>query len=173
LIYKKAFGIKNFSDINFDFLEAQVEGRWPMKLFGTMHYRFGGGGFASAQRVDYNDFKHFFGNFLTQGETDLLGFFTIKYYTHSTNRYFAEAHIEHHFDGFFFNKIPGFRKLKLEEVIGFHFLYTPTRKQYFQLDLGIENILKIFRVDFVTGFGSTKGEYYFGGRVGMALDLRR
>ena len=173
LIYKKAFGIKNFSDINFDFLEAQVEGLWPMKLFGTMHYRFGGGGFASAQQVDYNDFKHFFGNFLTQGETDLLGFFTIRYYTHSTNRYFAEAHIEHHFDGFFFNKIPGFRKLKLEEVIGFHFLYTPTRKQYFQLDVGIENILKIFRVDFVTGFGSTKGEYYFGGRVGMALDLRR
>jgi len=58
-------------------------------------------------------------------------------------------------------------------VIGFHFLYTPTRKQYFQLDVGIENILKIFRVDFVTGFGAAKGEYYFGGRVGMALDLRR
>jgi len=70
----------------------------------------------------------------------------------STNLYFAEAHVEHHFGGFLFNKIPGIRKLKLGEVLGFHFLYTPTRQQYFQIDAGIDNIFKLIRVDFVTGF---------------------
>jgi hypothetical protein len=171
VIYKRGIPINNFSQTNFDFLEARIRGEIPMKLLGTMHFRFGGGGFASRGFVDYPDFKHFFGNFLNQGETDLLGFFTVKYYRFSTDKYFAEAHVEHHFGGFLFNKIPGFRKLKLREVVGFHFLYTPQRKDYYQLDVGIENILKIFRVDFIAGFkGDRRTE--LGARIGMALDFR-
>ena len=85
--------------------------------------------------------------------------------------YFAEAHIEHHFGGFLFNKIPGIRTLKLDEVVGFHFLYTPARKQYFQLDIGFANILKVLRVDFVAGFGAQKHEQYFGGRMALALSI--
>jgi hypothetical protein len=166
--YRKAFEIKNFSDLNFDFLEGSLEGTIPMKLVGQSFYRIGGGGFINNKKVDYDEYKHFYGNFMTQGNTDLMGFYLIRYYHFSTKRYFAEAHIEHHFNGFFFNKIPGFRKLKLREVVGGHFLYTDTRKQYFQLDVGIENILKIIRVDFVAGFGGQLYTY-FGGRIGLAI----
>jgi hypothetical protein len=173
VIYKRAIAIKGFSDLDYDFLEARLYGTIPMKIIGTMNYRFGGGGFPTRKRVDYADYRHFYGNFMTQGTTDMLGFYTIHYYRHSTNKYFAEAHLEHHFGGFLFNKIPGIRTLKLDEVIGFHFLYTPTRQQYFQIDAGIANILKIFRVDFVAGFGSRKGEQYFGGRMAMSLVLVR
>ncbi len=173
LIYKKAITIKNFSDLNFDFLEARLAGNISLKLIGTLHYRFCGGGFPNHKRVEYADYKHFFGNFFTQGQTDLLGFFTLRYYRHSTNLYFAETHLEHHFGGFVFNKIPGIRTLKLDEILGFHFLYTPVRKQYFQLDAGISNIFKIMRVDFVVGFGSQKQEYYFGGRMALAINLIR
>lgn len=170
LIYKRSIPINGFSDLNFDFLEAKLYGSIPLKLAGTMFYRLGGGGFASRKKVDYADYKHFYGNFLTQGGTDLLGFFLTKYYKHSTDKYFAEAHIEHHFGGFLFNKIPGIRTLKLDEVIGFHFLYTPTRHQYFQLDVGIANIFKLLRVDFVTGF-QEKNVYLFSGRIGINLNL--
>jgi hypothetical protein len=173
IVYKRAIAIKGFSDLDYDFLEAQLYGTIPLKIIGTMFYRFGGGGFPSRKRVDFADYKHFFGNFLTQGTTDLLGFYTINYYRHSTDQYFAEAHLEHHFGGFLFNKIPGIRTLKLDEVIGFHFLYTPTRQQYFQVDAGIANIFKIVRVDFVAGFGSHKGEQYYGGRMAIALVLVR
>ena len=171
LIYKKSIAVKGFSDLNFDFVEAQLEGSIPLKLLGTMHYRFGGGGFPNHKRVEYPDYKHFFGNFFSQGGTDLLGFYLVRYYRYSTDLYFAEAHIEHHFGGFLFNKIPGIRVLKLDEVVGFHFLYTPTRQQYFQLDIGFANILKVLRVDFVAGFGSQKKEQYFGGRVALALSV--
>ncbi len=172
IIYKRAIPIKGFSDQNFDFLEAQLEGNIPMKLFGTMFYRFGGGGFPTHKAVDYPDYKHFAGNFLSTGGTDLLGFYLIRYYRHSTDLYFAEAHIEHHFGGFLFNKIPGIRKLKLDEVLGFHFLYTPARKEYFQLNVGLANIFKILRVDFVAGFlGETV--YHFGGRAAIVFDFRR
>jgi len=171
ITYKKSIAIKGFSDLNFDFLEAQLEGNIPMKLAGTMYYRFGGGGFPNHKNVAYPDYKHFYGNFFSQGGTDLLGFFLLRYYRHSTNVYFAEGHIEHHFGGWLFNKIPGIRKLKLDEVVGFHVLYTPTRQQYLQVDVGIANILKVLRVDFVAGFGSQKNERYFGGRLALALSI--
>jgi hypothetical protein len=172
VIYKRAIAIKGFSDLDYDFLEAQIYGNIPLKIIGTLHYRFGGGGFPTHKKIDYSDYKHFFGNFMAQGNTDLLGFYTIHYYRHSTARYFGEAHLEHHFGGFLFNKIPGIRNLKLDEVIGFNFLYTPTRQQYFQIDAGLANIFKIIRADFVVGFGS-RGEQYYGGRLAMSLVLVR
>ncbi len=171
IIYKKSIPIKGVSDLNFDFLEGQLEGNIPMKLFGTMHYRFGGGGFPNHKRVEYVDYKHFYGNFFTQGGTDLLGFYLVRYYKYSTNLWFAEGHIEHHFGGFLFNKIPGIRTLKLDEVVGFHVLYTPARKQYLQFNVGFANILKVLRVDFVAGFGAQKREQYFGARMALAITV--
>lgn len=173
LIIKQAVPASGFSDLNYNFIEARLAGKISMKMAGTLHYRFGGGGFPYVKRIEYSDYKHFYGNFLTQGETDLLGFFTIKYYRHSTKDYFAEAHLEQHFGGILFGRIPGINKLKLYEVLGFHFLYTPTRQQYFQLDAGIENIFKVLRADFIAGFGSGKKEYYFGARLGLALSFER
>lgn len=171
VIYKKSIPIKGFSDLNFDFLEGQLEGNIPMKLLGTMHYRFGGGGFPNHKRVEYPDYKHFYGNLVTQGGTDLLGFYLVRYYRYSTNLWFAEGHVEHHFGGFLFNKIPGIRTLKLDEVVGFHVLYNPTRKQYLQFNIGFANILKVLRVDFVAGYGSQKREQYYGGRLALALSV--
>ncbi len=172
ITYKEAIPIKGVSDQNFIMLEAQLKGNIPMKLLGTMFYRFGGGGFPLNKAIDYPDYKSFSGNFLNLGGTDLLGFYLIQYYRNTTDQYFAEAHVEHHFGGFLFNKIPGIRKLKLDEVVGFHFLYTPVRKQYFQLNVGLANIFKIIRVDFVAGFDDQL-IHEFGGRVAIALDFRR
>ena len=74
---------------------------------------------------------------------------------------------EHHFDGFFFNKIPYFSKLQLREFITFKGLigglskrnaslyeipsdiHTPNKKPYIEVGFGIENILKVVRVDFL------------------------
>ena len=73
--------------------------------------------------------------------------------------------IEHHFDGFFFNKIPVWRKLGLREVfttkmavssldpkkVSFSDLPTELKGLngfYAEIGFGIENILKLLRVDF-------------------------
>jgi len=172
LIYKKAIPIGGFSELNYDFIEAKLSGKIPMKLLGTLFYRFGGGGFPNNANTDYADYQHFYGNFLNTSDNDLLGFYLLQYYRESTNQYFAEAHMEQHFGGFLFHKIPGIRNLKLGEVLGFHFLYTPTRQEYFQIDAGIDNILKVMRVDFVTGFdGQTV--HRFGVRIGLNLGFIR
>jgi hypothetical protein len=172
ITYREAVPIKGVSDQNFIMLEAQLKGDIPLKILGTTFYRFGGGGFPLAKAIDYPDYKSFSGNFLNLGGTDLLGFYLIQYYRNTTDQYFAEAHIEHHFGGFLFNKIPGIRKLKLDEVVGFHFLYTPVRGAYYQVNAGLANILKIIRVDFVAGFDDNL-IHEFGGRVACVLDFRR
>lgn len=87
----------------------------------------------------------------------------MNYYEFASDKYVSLA-IIHHFDGFFFNKIPVFRRLKLREVVSGKAIigslsdankaklaYTSTltelRTPYMEAGAGIENILKIFRVD--------------------------
>jgi hypothetical protein len=75
---------------------------------------------------------------------------------------------EHHFEGFFFNKIPLFKKLKWREIIGVNGIYgafdesntselvLPDRTFTFadgipfaEAYVGVENIFRFFRVDAV------------------------
>jgi len=75
----------------------------------------------------------------------------LDYYTYSTNNYFVEAHYEHDFSGFLFNKIPLLRKLKVNELMGVHYLYTEKIQHYTEVFFGIEK-LNLARIDFVMAF---------------------
>lgn len=93
--------------------------------------------------------------------------------------HFAALSIDQHFNGFFFNKIPLFKKLKLREVVsgkilyggirdennpdfnlstfkfpvdkqtGLQTTYTLNKTPYIEVSAGIMNIFKVIRVDFV------------------------
>lgn len=79
---------------------------------------------------------------------------------------YLQWNFSHHFDGFFLNRIPGIRKLKLREVIhtrgvwgnvsnankeinamNNHFIKPLGKVPYIEVGFGIENILKILRYD--------------------------
>ena len=87
----------------------------------------------------------------------------MNYYEFVSDKYVSLL-AEHHFDGFFFNRIPLFRKLKWREVVstkgligrvsdknrnlmqfpeGLSELTVP----YVEASAGIENIFKLFRID--------------------------
>ena len=94
---------------------------------------------------------------------------------------YASFNIDHNFNGFFFNKVPLLKKLKLREIASFKIIYGGLREEnnpnrdasllqfptnvdglkttyslngapYMEGSLGIGNIFKLFRVDVVKRF---------------------
>jgi hypothetical protein len=97
---------------------------------------------------------------------DDIAFNTMNFFEFINDRS-ATLFLEHHFDGLFFNRVPLFRRLKWREVVGFKtavgsldpkqreemellpFMYDLSEGPFAELSLGVENILKILRVDAV------------------------
>ncbi len=87
----------------------------------------------------------------------------MNYFEFVSDRW-VSLYYTHHFDGLFFNRIPLLRKLKFREVIWGKALYGTINsendsfnifpentgalsKPYFEAGVGVENILKLFRID--------------------------
>ncbi len=146
--YTKAIPVLN-AVVSYDKLEAWIEKSVDLGLFGEFNWQFKGGTFLSHNRVDFIDFFHFNGN-----QTVFMGsgFQLLNYYMYSTGSSYVMGKVEQNFNGFIFNKIPSFRKLKLQEVLGFSALQTAQSPFIYEINAGIEHIFKVLRVDFVAQF---------------------
>lgn len=170
LVYVKSIpGIFN-SSLNYDQLQFKIEDNISLKLLGNTEYLFRTGVFLNNNNVEFINFKHFNGNQTNLVKNYFDGFQLLDYYVASTIQPYYEAHLQHHFKGFFFNKIPGFRKLKLQEVIGVHFLYNKDFQDWTEVSVGIENIFRVVRVDFISGISQNRATR-FGVRFGIDLNI--
>ncbi len=142
------------ANANYTLLEAGLKGDFKLGLLGTSEFSIKGGDFLTQQNLSFIDYAHFLGNQTYVATNYLEGFQLLPYYQYSTSQQFLEAHYEHHFHGFITNKIPLLRKLKLQEVAGIHLLETPDIR-YGELSIGIEHILKLFRIDWVNSYSNT------------------
>ena len=84
----------------------------------------------------------------------------------NAEKLYGVAHVEHHFNGLITNKIPLFNRLKWHLVAGSNIFYVNRNNYYLEAFAGIENIFKLFRVDFVTAYQAQPGRS-FGIRVGL------
>jgi hypothetical protein len=167
LQYEK--GIQNLmnSVVDFDKWKFSVYDNMNFRMGGEFRYRFSVGGFINNRRVEIPDFRHFNGNQTFFNGHYLNGFQLAPYYRYSnTEKFYALAHAEHHFNGLLTNKIPLFNRLRWNLVGGANTFYVNRDNYYAEVFAGIENILKIFRVDFVTAFQAQPGRS-FGIRLGM------
>lgn len=166
LYYSK--GIKNAfgSDVDFDKWEFDIRKNISFKLLGTSNLRIGTGGFLNDKKVFVQDLKHFNGNETRILANPLNGFQLANYYSNSTDAdIYGFGFLEHHFNGFLTNKIPFFKKLNWHLVGGANVLYVDKNNNYSELFIGLENILKIFRVDFIAGYSNgneVKSAFKFG-----------
>lgn len=139
---------------DYDLASISVEDDIRLGLLGTFAYRVKGGYFLNNKTMYFMDYRHFNGNQTIIANSDYLNSFKLlPYYTYSTNKYYAEAHVEHHFNGFIFNKIPLLKRTKMQEVAGFHTLFNDKLSNYYEVNFAIENIFKVLRVDYVLGYG--------------------
>ncbi len=173
LFYTKGWHVLN-SKVNFDQVEAEVADNLKFGLLGKSRYLLRAGYFINNNSVGDVEQKHFMGNQTILALSDHLhGFQLLPYYDFSTHEYYAEGHYEHHFNGFFLNKIPLLRKLKLKEVGSAHYLITP-EINYAELSVGIEHILKVFRVDWINSFSNQlklKSGFVIGINLGDAIQI--
>lgn len=152
--FKYAKGIKALgSDVNFDKWDFGISDNKNFKLAGLLKYKFGVGGFLNDDKVTIQDYKHFNGNRTLAASPYGNSFQLAPYYANSTTASFYNVgHVEHHFNGLFTNKIPLFKRLNWNLVGGSNAFYVNKNNNYVEFFAGIENIFKIFRVDFVAAY---------------------
>jgi len=152
ITYKRAFPVLN-TTADYDLLSASVSDRIRLGMLGNMAYRVRGGGFLDTKQLYFMDFKYFLGNQTIFNTNDYLSSFRLlPYYTFSADRWFSEVHAEHHFQGFLISQVPLIRKLKIQEVVGAHFLTSNRLQYYYELNFGIEKIFRVIRFDYVLGY---------------------
>jgi hypothetical protein len=135
----------NGSFTDYQFIRSSIDQEVNIGLLGTFKYSIAGGKFLRTNRVEFMDYKHFNGNLTWFSSFRLQDFPGLDYYSNSTTLPFIELHAEQQFKGFLLNKIPGIRKLKLNEVVSFHAMAVENRNRVMELAAGLEK-LNLFRV---------------------------
>ena len=153
-------GINGFlsSDVDYTKWRVGISDELNLKLAGQFNYNVNFGGFFDAAKTFIPDYQHYIGNQTILASRELASFQLAPYYKYSnTAKFNIAAHAEYHLNGLLSNKIPGFKKLNWFFVTGINGLHIDKGTNYYELLFGMENILKIFRVDFVQGFESGHG----------------
>jgi len=141
------------SDVDYSLLSADVsKTSIPAGVFGNTSFYVGAGKFLNNSSLFYPDYKQFEGSQILFGKTGINSFLLLNYYTFSTKTEYIEGHLEQNFSGFFLNKIPLIRKLKLQEIVDINYLSTPELKNYTELGIGVQYLS--FRLMYGTSFNS-------------------
>lgn len=150
-------GIKNVLGSNSDFAKWRfsVVGDINFKLGGEFKYRVETGGFINTQFVEIPDYNHFIGNLTGKSTPYVESFQVAPFYALSNKeKIFLQLNGEYKLNGLLTNKIPIIRKFNLRVVTGANMIWLKN-KEYYEVFVGVDNILKVFRVDYIWGFGKT------------------
>lgn len=156
-------GIKHIigSDYNYQKLKTILTGKYHINPMGYIHYNFEAGKIFGTVPFPLTTI-HAANQTLAY---DIEGFNAMNYFEFASDEYIS-LYLDHHFDGFFFNKIPYVQKAKLREVISARGVagnlheknkkemilppgMSDVRKPYVEYSVGIENIFKILRIDYI------------------------
>ena len=150
-------GIKNVlgSNSDFDKWRFSVIGDINFKLGGEFKYRVETGGFINTKFVEIPDYNHFIGNLTGKSTPYVESFQVAPFYALSNKeKIFLQVNGEYKLNGLLTNKIPLIRKLNLRVVTGANIIWLKN-KDYYEVFVGVDNIFKLFRVDYIWGFGKT------------------
>lgn len=156
-------GIKALgSDVDFDQIWINYWDEITFGLIGRTAFNLEAGTFLRKNNLRFIDWQHFNGNqFLVGNPSKYLStFLLLPYYERSINGAWTQMHFRHNFDGYILDKLPLLRKFGWKTVAGAAFLYTDDQKEYFEFNVGLDNIgfkaLRLFRLDIVFSYDQWK-----------------
>ncbi len=157
------------SDVDFGKWALKMRDGLNLKLGGSITYELEAGGFYNNKNVQLPDWQHFMGNRTIAAAPYVSSFQLAPYYANSTrDRFYARGHLEWQLNGLLTNKIPLIRKANLGLVTGTNMFYIDQNRNYYEVFLGISNILKVFRVDFVWGYNGLEKRWTNGIVIGTS-----
>jgi len=170
LNYRK--GISSaIGDTDFDYLETGVNHNFKIGVRGRLGFDLTAGKFLNDNQLYFMDFKHFMGN-----ETPFLlnnpigGYRLLSYYNYSTANQFFSGITYYQFRKFLLTQSPLLRLTGVKEMIFLTYLATPYSNNYFELGYGIDNLLRVLRVEAAVAF--QEGSYLgWGIKIGISTSI--
>lgn len=172
--YTKAIpGFRNQSNASdFDHVELGIEHDFTFGVSGKFDFNVTAGSFLNNKQVYFPDFQHFGGNrtiFSNFGPASNFRF--MDYYKYSTNSSYVSGIFHYQFRKFLLTQLPMLRFSGVRENIFLNYLKTENSPHYVEVGYSLDNLFRIFRVEFGAGFEN--GNYLRGGaRFGVATFIQ-
>lgn len=153
--YSKAIGgiLSSENPADFDHLEIGIEHYFEFGVSGKLDFNISAGAFLNNNQVYFQDYQHFGGNrtiFSNFGPASNYRF--MDYYKYSTNTSYLSGIFHYQFRKFLFTQLPMLRFSGLRENLFFNYLKTENSPNYWEVGYSLDNLFRIFRVEFGAGF---------------------
>jgi len=157
----------------FDLLSANFVYRLPVGAGSTWSMNLGAGKFIGENQPKYfADYAHFPGSRIFGLYSDPVhSFRMLDYYTYSTREEYAYSLMNYQFRRLALTQFNSFRRKGIRENVILNTLFSPTAQQYAEIGYGINYILRVLRIEFVSSWQDF--EYKdFAFRIGIATDFK-
>ena len=153
--YQKAMPQLSTSELaaDFDQLEASLKHDFSFGVSGKLDFNVTAGTFLNDSQVFFQDYKHFGGNrtlFSSMGAAS--NYRVMDYYRYSTSGSYISSIAHYQFRKFIFTQLPMLRFSGVRENIFVNYLKTQNSPHYTEIGYSLDNLFRIFRVEFAAGF---------------------
>lgn len=165
--YRKGINGVLGSEVDYDFLELGLKTGFNLGVRASIDIEVEAGKFLNNNQLQFMDFKHFRGNRMLFVPIEVTGGYRLMdYYKNSTQQEYLSflSHIK--FRKLLFTHIPSVRLMGVRENLFVNYLYSPTSDHYMEMGYTIDNIFRIFRLEFIQSFEDMKPKD-FGLRIGI------
>ena len=168
LTYRKGLNGPLKSEVQFDHLELGLKTEVALGVRAVVDIDAELGTFLGSPKLLFMDFKHFAGNRLGLAPLDVTGHFrALDYYKHSTADDYLSIKTHIRFRKLLFTRLPMVRLSGIRETLFVNYLSTITSDDYMEIGYGLDNVLRIFRIEFVQSLQGWKTKDFVI-RVGIA-----
>ncbi len=152
------------SDLSYQKIALKITQDFKVGKWGSGQFFLETGDFIAKDTLSFIDFKHFNGNRTLYSKFRIGDFQLLDYYQYSTTNFYLQVHYEHQMNPLAFGK----RKVRIQPIVSFNYLYTPNDNTYWELGIGA-NIFGLWRLEFYNSWRTSSHEN-FGVRLGIILN---